>query len=170
MQKERICSKCKKKKATTFIKQIVNGYPLEMYLCDDCAKDLDLEKEYNVFFSSIFGDLFEEDYTPQIPKKVVCKCGASEEDILNTGKFGCSECYKTFSSLVEKYIDRLGGSTYSGDMPKHIGENKSLKSLTIEGQIQDLTIKMKAAASNQDYELAKQYKNKIIELQSKFDK
>lgn len=170
MQRERMCSKCKRKKATTFIKQIVNGYPLEMYLCDDCAKNFDIENEYNVFLSSIFGDLFQENYAYEEPKKkLTCKCGATEDDILNKGKFGCSECYKTFSDLVDKYISRLGGKTYSGKAPDHVGV-KPLRALTIEGQIEELTNKMHEAANNQDYALAKEYQMKILELKNKMNK
>lgn len=170
--KQKICDVCKSNIATHFYKEIVNGHGIEICLCDDCAENTDLENHYNVFLSSLFGDMSEdfgaeynEEYKKPQPKRV-CKCGCTEEDILTTGRFGCSECYKTFSDLVGRYVDRLGGKTYSGNMPKSVIGEKVVPP-SIEDQLAALRLKMKAAANNQDYAQAKEYKAQIEALQNK---
>ncbi len=167
---KKVCSCCKQKYATHFYKVVINGHSVEVSLCDDCAKKFDFADHYNVFLSSLMNDLFEPSYNPfeeETPTvKRVCKCGATEEDILNTGRFGCSECYKTFSDIVQKYVNRLGGKTYAGAMPEHVSK-PGVTPPSIDDQIQALHQKIQECLAKEDYAKAQEYKNQIDALQQK---
>ena len=110
--------------------------------------------------------MFAPQYSLEEYKPVVCKCGCTEEDILSTGRFGCSECYKTFSHLVDAYVKKLGGKTYAGKMPAHV-ISQNVKVPTLDEKINELRIKMNDAAKKQDYILAKKYQQELNALISK---
>ena len=165
---KKMCDCCKSREATYFYKESLNGHTLNIALCDKCAKDANIEDYYNVFTSTIFDDMFQGPFgliaQPQMKK--ACKCGCTEDDIISSGRFGCSECYKTFSYLVDSYVNKLGGKTYAGQMPSHVSL-KSANIPTINTQIAALKQKLQDAVKKENYALAKQYKEELDKLVSK---
>lgn len=161
MFEKKICDICKKRLANHFYQQIINGQSMETYYCDECADIVD--KNYNVFWSSQFDDIRENNQRNKIEKKR-CKCGSTEEDIISTGRFGCSECYNTFSDIVNRYVQRLGGKTYSGTMPKNVSANAK-KELSPEEKIASLKKELEIAISNRDQKKANEISNQIIEIE-----
>ncbi len=162
---QKLCDCCKKRVANHIYKEYINGQLLNIALCDECNEKSNIEEHYNVFLSSIFDDFFQPAYPfqdVQQPKKT-CKCGCTEEDILQSGRFGCSECYKTFSNLVNAYVQKLGGKTYAGKMPEHV-TSKGVKIPTMEDKINDLKAKMQQAAKAENYVLAKKYQQELEAL------
>ena len=147
-------------------KQYINGQLSTISLCNECNAMLNIEENYNVFISSLFDDMFAPQQAFEAVKPVVCKCGCTEEDIINTGRFGCSECYKTFSHLVDAYVKKLGGKTYAGKMPTHV-ISSSVKVPTLDEKINELRLKMNDAAKKQDYMLAKKYQQELNALIAK---
>lgn len=164
----KLCDCCKKEVATNFYKEYVNGQLINIALCDKCSKTSNIEEHYNVFLSSLFDDFFQPTfgYVEEARPKKTCKCGCTEEDILQSGRFGCSECYKTFSNLVNVYVNKLGGKTYAGKMPEHV-ISKNVKVPSIEDRINELKQKMNSAAKAENYALAKQYQKELEVLISK---
>ena len=165
-QKQKLCDCCKMRPATLFFKQYINGQAASIALCQKCNEEMDIEENYNVFLSSLFDDMYAplEALETKAPK--VCKCGCTEEDIMARGRFGCSECYKTFSNLVDVYVSKLGGKTYAGKMPQHV-ISKNMHAPSLEDMIADLTNKMNQAAKVQDYNLARKYQQEISALKAK---
>ena len=159
-----MCDCCKTRPASFFYKQYINGQSASIALCKECNEAMDIEENYNVFMSSLFDDPYTPEYLPERPK--VCKCGCTEEDIIERGRFGCSECYKTFSNLVNVYVSKLGGKTYAGKMPQHV-ISKNMHAPSTQEIINDLTNKMNIAAKAQDYALAKKYQQQISALMAK---
>lgn len=163
-QQKKMCDCCKVNPAAFFYKQYINGQSSSIALCKACNEKMDVEENFNVFMSSLFNDPYTPEYVPERPK--VCKCGCTEEDIIERGRFGCSECYKTFSNLVDVYVSKLGGRTYAGKMPQHV-VSKNVQAPSLEDMIRDLTNKMNQAAKAQNYELAKRYQQEIFALKAK---
>ena len=166
--KQKIYNICKKRPATNIIKETVNGQSVEFCFCNECASKVNLDNNYNIFLSNIFNDFtdnfYNEDSLFEKPRpKKVCKCGCTEEDIINSGRFGCSECYKTFSDLVDQYVQRLGGKTYSGTMPNHV-ETENQKPLSKEEQMKKLQTQLNEAIAKKDYKKADEISNQIIDL------
>lgn len=157
---------CGKRPATVFIKTNINGVTTERHVCSECAKKLQT--------GNIFSDIFEDDFAGNFfgenlfdralmpNKRRVCKCGTTEEDILQNYKFGCSECYNTFSDIADRYVGRLGGKTYAGidktDM-KVQESNKPKSTLELLNQQLDEAVK------KQDYLGAYKLKQQIMELE-----
>ncbi|MBR4073628.1 MAG: hypothetical protein IKK24_06770, partial [Clostridia bacterium] len=115
-----LCEKCGKNNATTHIKTIVNGVVKEKNLCGYCAAMEGYKgighNSLSEMLSSVFGDVLNT-ASPKATVRCDC-CGASFSDIAETGKVGCSECYKTFYSELLPYLKRVHGSTkHAGKVP-----------------------------------------------------
>ena len=164
--KQKMCDCCKQKPAKYVYKEYINGQLLNIALCEDCNENSNIAEHYNVFMSSLFDDFFTPTFAEPIQVKKTCKCGCTEDDIINTGRFGCSECYKTFSNLVNAYVNKLGGKTYAGQMPSHV-ISKSVKVPSLDEKIKDLQLKIQQAVKSENYALAKQYKNELDALVAK---
>ena len=169
---KKVCSNCHKNMATHFFKSVVNGKSYEINLCDECASKSNIGGGFDYFWPFMLNDedYFGEDYVSpfedQSKLRRVCKCGTTEEDILNTGRFGCAECYKTFSDIVQRYVNKLGGATYAGKMPEHVVK-KGVTCPSKEDQIIELEKKMHECVQKEDYMGAAEYKKKIEALKGK---
>ncbi len=175
MSERKICDCCHQEYAVANVKI----GDKKIALCGNCYANYQYENAFeNMFSASFFDNYFtpfsdffnsyvEEQKTPKYTLR--CKCGCTEEDILNTGRFGCSECYKTFKNVVDRYVNELGGKTYAGKAPEHIIKN-GVTPPSIEDQIKELEVKLNEAVSSRQYALAGTYDKKIQELKSKINK
>lgn len=96
------------KPATMHYLETINGVTKEMHYCSDCVKIANING--GDIISSIFADKFQK--TKNLER---CVCGFTEEDIISSGKFGCSECYKKFKNLANRYINSLGVSGHKSN-------------------------------------------------------
>ena len=93
-----LCQNCGKYEATTHVKRIVNGESAEAHLCSDCAKALGYNDVFGGFgntFGDLLGSFFGEPQVSAISSRTIrCeKCGNTFNDIVNSGKIGCADCY-----------------------------------------------------------------------------
>ena len=105
-----LCQNCGKNEVTFKYTQVINGVKKELNLCDKCAQELglkDMSFSMPMSFSSFLGDFFN-DYTDNIlpsfmgTKELQCRnCGTTFDDFLNSGMFGCDECYDTFEDRID---------------------------------------------------------------------
>lgn len=110
-----MCEQCGKNAATTHIHTVINGVVTEKNLCGYCAANMSFGNNGIMnMLASMFGESLRE--IPGI-SEIRCECcGASFSDIAETGKAGCSNCYKTFEKQFMPSLQRLHGKT------KHIGK------------------------------------------------
>ena len=120
-----LCENCKKNEANVRYTQIINGDKKEMHLCEECSEKLgigNMDFKMPISFSSFLGDFFDEfendsllpEFNPI--KTLKCdSCGMTFEDFMNTGKFGCSNCYDTFESKIDPILKNIHGAN------KHVG-------------------------------------------------
>ena len=119
-----LCQNCGKNEVTFRYTQVINGVKKEMNLCDKCARELGL-KDINfnmpISFSNFLGDFFN-DYTDNLlpsfmtSQALQCKtCGTAFDDFLNTGEFGCSDCYDVFEDRISPILKKLQGAD------RHVG-------------------------------------------------
>ena len=66
--------------------------------------------------SSFFGSFLEDFTTPQFKplineiRQISCEsCGATFNDIVNTGRYGCANCYDTFEDRMDPILKKLQG-------------------------------------------------------------
>ncbi len=159
-----LCEKCGKNHATTHIKTIVNGVVKEKNLCGYCAAN----EGYNSLshnsltemLSSVFGDALSAG-AEKATTRCNC-CGASFSDIAETGKVGCSECYKTFYSELLPYLKRVHGST------KHAGKVPNRAPLIVkpkEDTVEALRLKLNDLVRREMFEEAAVIRDKIKKLE-----
>lgn len=128
-----LCQNCGKNEANIRYTQIINGVKKEIALCSHCAKklgveDIELPINFNSFLGDFFNDYAETEFLPMLQtNEVKCKtCGMTYNDFINTGVFGCSDCYETFSNPIDSLLKNLHGTA------KHIGRGPNGKAEKIK--------------------------------------
>ena len=141
-----MCQNCGKNPATTHIKTIVNGKLAEYDLCSECAR----AKGYKSFFN--FDDM---DF----------------DEIAESGKIGCAECYNVFRDRLMPTIHRIhGAAKHKGKVP---GSN-ALRIVEPAGKIavveeptpiEKKRAELKEAIEKQDFEHAAELRDEIKEME-----
>ncbi len=166
------CQRCNKNEANTHITKIINGVKTEMYLCSQCAGESNemsdfgfgFDKEFENFFSGFFGGTqLNAASGRQMPAQKNCPlCKTSLDEILKSGKLGCSECYKTYSEYLIRPLKQIHGADgHTGKIPARCG--KGIKRMA---QIDTLQSELNQAVMEQNFEKAAELRDKINELKS----
>ena len=172
------CQNCGENESNFRYTEIINGVKSELNLCSSCAEKLGVDNlKYNIpiDFSSFFGDFLNEynesDFIPMLTKQSILKCdmcNLTYDEFMNTGKFGCSNCYNVFNNKIEPVLKRLHGNT------KHIGRNAVINSnkdienkeiVKEESQIEKLKAELKVAIKDERYEEAAKLRDKIKKVE-----
>ena len=185
------CENCKKNEATVRYTEIINGEKREMHLCEECSHELGIDNinlSMPIDFSSFFGGLLDDEYDsqefmPLFPKvkDLRCdNCNTSYEDFINSGKFGCEECYNVFANKIDSLLRRIHGSNkYMGRKALNskkgndaIGSNNSIDSkdnkeenCTKESKLNSLQNDLKKAIQEERYEDAAKIRDEIKEVE-----
>lgn len=178
------CSNCGKKEANFIYTESINGIKKEIRLCSECADKLgflDMSISMpNIDFSNFFGDFLNE-YDTLIPsiftdnaKVLKCKeCGMDYNEFLDTGRFGCSNCYDVFEEKIGPLLKQLHGDTkYLGkksgnDFKKmRVKDNKEgFKETKNSNKIEVLKGELKQAIKVENYEEAAKIRDEIKVLE-----
>ena len=54
------CQRCGFNDANVSYTQIINGEKIKLYLCDECAEELNIGMNFNFDFNNLFGTFFDE--------------------------------------------------------------------------------------------------------------
>ncbi|MCI8636918.1 MAG: hypothetical protein HFJ36_03560 [Clostridia bacterium] len=162
-----LCDNCCKREANVRYSENINGRRKDLNLCEECSKKLGITNmDFNmpIDFSSFFGEFMEDFAKPEFMpllneiKALKCdNCGFTFEDIRNTGKLGCGNCYSVFEERLDPIIRRIQGAN------KHIGRAGKI----IDSKIEQ---KMKNVNNESDMNKPREEKaenNKLHELQKK---
>lgn len=161
-----LCEKCGKNHATTHIRSVVNGVVHEKNLCGYCAA----KEGYNDITHNSLGEMLASmlgDALVSGPKsaQLSCPCcGATFSNIAETGKVGCSECYKTFYEQLLPYLKRVHGST------RHVGKIPNRAPLMVkpkEETVETLRSRLNELVLQEKFEEAAVVRDKIKELEEK---
>ncbi len=180
-----LCDNCGKHEANVQYTEVINGEKRQMLLCQECSKKLGINNydlDFPISFSSFFGDFlddFEEsDFLPtlDIKKEIKCnRCNMTFDEFMNTGKFGCSHCYKSFKEKIDPMLKKIHGNNHhigrigdiknnnsyieeenlKNDKNKHQGESNKKDNLEI------LKDKLKTAIKEERYEDAAKLRDEI---------
>lgn len=176
------CQKCNSKIASVMVRQTISGKDYEYKLCSDCAKEIGLLNHFdpgNDYY--LGGGLFASQFLTALnslgingqykPGDVVAgrqgeacctKCKTTLEEMRQSGRLGCSNCYKAFEDQLIQVFRRI----QSGEM--HRGRKKAEKIESSEikllrGEISDLQERIKDAVVIEDYESAAKWKTRILQ-------
>ncbi len=154
-----LCEKCGKFIATTHIHTVVNGVEYEQNLCDYCAKGTGVTSTYEnslgSMLASMFGDVMELK-NHNVKRCPVCSTTFSQ--IAESGKVGCTECYKTFKSELLPYLKRVHGST------NHTGKRPNTQ-LTEQDNIDRLKRELSRLIKEENYEQAAVVRDEIKKIE-----
>lgn len=179
------CENCGKNEANVKYTQIINGEKKQMFLCQDCSERLGIDSNIHlnmpINFSSFLSDFFDDVNSitpmPMLEKVIKCqKCGLTFDDFMNTGKFGCSNCYEEFETRIDPILKNIHGSNrHIGRLGKVIdgnnisenfenkedskNENKQIDKKA--KHIEDLKAELKLAIKEERYEDAAKIRDEI---------
>lgn len=187
-----LCQNCGENEANVRYTQIINGVKKEMALCEKCSKELgigDMDFSMPINFSSFLSDFFEEEkeFLPSFmeQEKLMCdKCGMTYEDFINTGKFGCENCYEIFSNKIDPILKNIhGGNRHVGrglNLPKGKKENlkenskkqyntvgEEVKEYSKNNELDKLKKNLKQAIQEERYEDAAKIRDEIKKMEEK---
>lgn len=169
-----MCQNCGKNEANFRYTQIINGVKKEVILCSECAKKLGIDNmDIPISFSNFLGDFFndyaENSLLPSLSvNNAKCKtCGMTYNDFINTGMFGCSDCYDIFSNPIDSLLKNLHGTAkHIGRGAKGITESNTTKSKKVneKDDKQDLQKELDKAIKEERYEDAAKIRDKMKEM------
>ncbi len=166
------CEECGKKPATVHITKIENGKKTDTHLCEQCSAFLNIVvPKNNIVINTSFSvnDLLAGllNSGGMLPIKVgfvqdvKCDiCGLTFSKFRETGRFGCSSCYKTFGERLNPLLKKVHGNiTHTGKVPNKAGGR--IKTVRV---IERLKHELELAVKSEEYEKAAQLRDKIKEL------
>ena len=106
--------------------------------------------------------LLKASLNPEAPTAGVrCEqCGFTQNDFKKHGRFGCPQCYATFSTLVEPMLDNMHkGTTHTGKIPQCALARKSLYD-----RLTKLELDLTEAIKSERYEDAARARDEISQV------
>ena len=179
-----LCENCGKREANVRYSENINGVKKEMNLCEECSKKLGIVDKMDfrmpsLDFSNFFGSFLEDFNTPEFMpllnemKQVKCdSCGSTFDDIINTGRYGCPNCYDVFEDRMDPILKKLqGANRHIGRLGK-ISDNKvkfdkkeeqNEKNKT-DNKLEKLQGELKQAIKEEKYEDAAKIRDEIKKM------
>lgn len=166
------CQKCKKKIATVTYTENINGKKTKYSLCEECAKELDIDNlVFDEFDNSLFKSFFKQNLVQEKKlandKKCSC-CGCTFEDIIRLERLGCSNCYDEFQEKLDIIFKKMHGKNrYVGrkkEESKNIEKNEAIEEINIEEseiKIEKLEETLKKLIEEENYEEAAKIRDEI---------
>ena len=166
-----ICDDCGKKPPKFHLSEIVNGTSKEINLCEDCANKNE-EFKFNSSFTiqNLLAGLFEipsdADIKIEQQNGLCCdNCETTYSEFKQTGKFGCSKCYSSFSEKIEPLLKKIHGhDTHIGKIPKRTGGK-----VLVKKEIETLKNRLNKAVKDEEFEQAAKLRDEIKKLNEEMD-
>ena len=172
-----LCEKCKKRTATVFYNENLNGKTRSYSLCGECAARLrekgDLQEITSMIGSfadpfaelhdDLFGGFFGMPTLKSVHTEKKCPtCGCSYSDIAREGRVGCADCYTAFEKELERTIRSVHGTTaHTGAVPSRHRAKKARAE-----ELKRMKMAMQEAIGKEDFERAAALRDDIRRLES----
>lgn len=176
-----LCENCKKREANVRYSENINGVKKELHLCEECSRKLGITDKMDfkmptLDFSNFFGSFLEDFSTPDFMpllnevKQVKCEsCGSTFDDIINTGRYGCANCYDVFEDRMDPILKKLQGANrhngrlgkISNNKVKYEETEKTKKSNSNKNKLEELQEDLKKAIKEERYEDAAKIRDEI---------
>lgn len=162
------CDFCEKK-ATVFLTQLVEGKMKKVCLCDSCAKERGVTDPTGFSLADLLlGGLpggpgtsagTASKVTPGNGKQCPT-CSFTLDDLRRVRRFGCSDCYATFSEEVSQMVRGMHkGISHVGKVPE------GLMAMQFRNQrIEELRSRLDQAIASESYEEAAGIRDEIRNL------
>ena len=175
-----LCENCGKREANVRYSENINGVKKEMHLCEECSRKLGITDRMDfrmpsLDFSNFFGSFLEDFSTPDFMpllnevKQIKCEsCGSTFEDIINTGRYGCANCYDVFEDRMDPILKKLqGANRHNGRLGKISDNNvkfekkEEMAANKVDNKLEKLQEELKQAIKEERYEDAAKIRDEI---------
>ena len=166
-----VCDNCQKRTASVHITQIANNQKTDKHLCNQCAQayhdgGFSLHTQFSV--NDFLKNMFSPGITDAVQNKTgtVCSnCAMTYSDFSRSGKFGCSDCYRSFGNRVEPLLRRIHGMTaHTGKIPSRTGG-----ALEMKQRLKKLRYELEQYVKREEYEQAAQVRDQIRSLEQELE-
>jgi protein arginine kinase activator len=158
------CEQCHEREAVIHLTQIVNEQVTTLHLCERCAAEKGVESPgsqpktpLGSFLAAMGQELPEQTPTPRAGDTCP-RCGGSLQDFRESGRLGCSDCYRTFEVPLRDLLRRLHGSTH------HLGEryaDREPATPTERHPTAELREQLRLAVETENFELAAELRDRL---------
>lgn len=151
-----LCQICKKREATVYFTQIINGQKTDLLVCKQCAGAQGVKIDLNSLLTGLLGIQNDEENW-NTPVTRCDKCGMTAEDFNQTGKMGCARCYEVFYEPMQALLTRIHGNTiHRGKTPKSFERQQA-----VDVKIEKLKQQLEECIKTENYERAAQIRDQI---------
>ncbi len=174
--KRLICQECHERPAAFHFTKVVNGEKIEVHICEQCAKEnsdsygISANQGFSIHnllsgllnMDSSFQNAGTQMFSHSEQISACPKCGMTFQQFRKIGRFGCSECYKTFHSNITPILRKVhsGNTVHAGKIPKRIGGN-----LHVRRQIDMLKKELESLIHQEEFENAAHVRDQIRSLE-----
>lgn len=159
------CDYCDSK-ATVFLTQLVDGQMKKVCLCEPCAKDKGVTDPTGFSMADMLLGASIGQAMQGVPvmagshHRKCSSCGFTLDDLRRVRRFGCCECYDTFSTEVGQMLRSMHKSN------QHVGKvPKGLVAKQVRDQkLEELRAKLDQAIAAESYEEAAGLRDEIDNL------
>jgi protein arginine kinase activator len=164
------CDFCDKK-ATVFLTQLVEGQMKKVCLCDQCAKERGVTDPTGFSLADLLlGGIASTTGQAPAGKPQVANpagggrkcptCGFTLEDLRRVRRFGCSDCYATFTEEVGQMVRGMHkGTSHIGKVPAGL-----MAMQVLHQRLEELRSRLDQAISSESYEEAAGIRDEIRNL------
>jgi len=158
-----LCQICKKREATVFLTQIINGKKTDLMLCRQCAEEgYGYAIDLNTLISGLLGLGWDNEDIESASQLACDRCGMTVEEFNRTGKIGCSHCYEVFREPMKVLLQRIQGNTrHQGKIPERYADSHST-----ELEVARLQQELQECIREENYERAAEIRDRIRQLKS----
>jgi len=165
------CQKCNEP-ATFHITELTGGKPMELHLCEECAREYLTQvepEETTAGPPSLAGALAKQlevgqtaEELARLDKQACPVCGVTFYEFRNQGRLGCPHDYVVFWKDLEPLIVNIHGETrHVGKRPKRSPRDTDQRTRLIR-----LRREMKEAVEDENYERASKLRDEIKQIET----
>lgn len=162
------CESCNEREASIHISKGDGLEKSERFLCEQCANasfENDFSYPDDTFnIQKLLQSLSQQSALHQQQKKPLqCgTCGSTLNSIVQAGKFGCPDCYRTFEARLPDIVARVQANQteHTGKIPE-----KSKEYLKAKRKMEQLKAKLQTLIDTQEFEEAAVIRDEIRDLE-----
>ncbi|PLR65813.1 MULTISPECIES: UvrB/UvrC motif-containing protein [Bacillaceae] len=173
-----ICQECNERPATFHFTKVVNGEKTEIHICEHCAHEnssMFIDNSTGFSINNLLAGLLnlepsinktQQDIFKKNEVLQCSRCQMTFQQFTKVGRFGCSECYKTFNKQINPILRRVhsGNTVHAGKIPERIGG-----SIHVRKRIELLKQNIKDLIQEEEFEKAAEIRDEIRSLELKLN-
>lgn len=173
-----ICQECNERPATFHFTKVVNGEKTEIHICEHCAHEnssMFIDNSTGFSINNLLAGLLnlepsinktQQDIFKKNEVLQCSRCQMTFQQFTKVGRFGCSECYKTFNKQINPILRRVhsGNTVHAGKIPERIGG-----SIHVRKRIELLKQNIKELIQEEEFEKAAEIRDEIRSLELKLN-